>query len=564
MATIIKKKVRNHTYYYAVESKRVDGKPRIVWQQYLGKLEDITRRASQKPATPVAAKVFDFGAAAAYFHIAKQIGLVELIDQHAPKRKQGATVGQYMLIAAINRALHPVSKSEMADWFSGTCLPKWTGVPNKQLTSQRFWDHMDRLDEQTINAIEESLTRRLVEQFQLDLRCLLYDATNFYTYISSSSEESLPQYGHNKAKRTDLKQVSLALMVSSDFHIPLLHQVYPGNRNDSDQFSKIISSLAERYQSITSSCDKVTLVFDKGNNSKANVPSLQQTPFHFVGSLTPSYQADLLEIPMDQFITLSEPRLGGVSSHRVRKEVFGAKRTVVITYSEDLYLANMKNSIAQRYKANDDLQKLQVHAAKSCDTSKRGRKISKESIEKEVMSILKGRGLKSNWLQYRIEEQAEGGFILTYNWDQTAIEEHQKKVFGKTILFTDHETWSDAEIILAYRGQAKIEEAFRKMKDTEFLCWDPRYHWTDQKIRVHAFYCVLALTLTSLLQRQLAQQGLALSAAKMIHTLAGIQEVVNIYPEASGIKPQVVLTSLTELQSQMFEKLELGQYRMLS
>ena len=33
------------------------------------------------------------------------------------------------------------------------------------------------------------------------------------------------------------------------------------------------------------------------------------------------------------------------------------------------------------------------------------------------------------------------------------------------------------------------------------------FHWTDSKIQVHAFYCVLALLLTSLLQRELAHKG---------------------------------------------------------
>jgi hypothetical protein len=38
------------------------------------------------------------------------------------------------------------------------------------------------------------------------------------------------------------------------------------------------------------------------------------------------------------------------------------------------------------------------------------------------------------------------------------------------------------------------------MKNPHFLGWSPMFHWTDSKIRVHAFYCVSALTLTSLSQ----------------------------------------------------------------
>jgi len=41
MASITKKVIRGRTYYYARECKRVDGKPKIVWQKYLGRLDSI-------------------------------------------------------------------------------------------------------------------------------------------------------------------------------------------------------------------------------------------------------------------------------------------------------------------------------------------------------------------------------------------------------------------------------------------------------------------------------------------------------------------------------------------
>jgi hypothetical protein len=41
MASLIKKKVKGRTYYYVAESKRVDGKPRMVKQWYLGPIEKL-------------------------------------------------------------------------------------------------------------------------------------------------------------------------------------------------------------------------------------------------------------------------------------------------------------------------------------------------------------------------------------------------------------------------------------------------------------------------------------------------------------------------------------------
>ena len=48
-------------------------------------------------------------------------------------------------------------------------------------------------------------------------------------------------------------------------------------------------------------------------------------------------------------------------------------------------------------------------------------------------------------------------------------------------------------ILAAYRGQSEIEACFRLMNDWDYMHFRPVFHWTDQKIRVHAFYCMLAL-----------------------------------------------------------------------
>ncbi len=94
---------------------------------------------------------------------------------------------------------------------------------------------------------------------------------------------------------------------------------------------------------------------------------------------------------------------------------------------------------------------------------------------------------------------------LTYQTNPNALSRLIRTQLGKTILFTDNDDGTNEEIVLAYRSQHHVEDAFRQMKHPHFLGWSPMFHWTDIKIRVHAFYCVLALTLTSLLQRALHQ-----------------------------------------------------------
>src|SRR4051794_21320985 len=103
MASLLKKTIRGKTYYYARECRRVDGKPTIVWQKYLGRADDITAALTHPPApattTPEKAVVTEFGAVVALYDLAQRLRLVELIDRHVPARRgpHGSSVGNYLL-----------------------------------------------------------------------------------------------------------------------------------------------------------------------------------------------------------------------------------------------------------------------------------------------------------------------------------------------------------------------------------------------------------------------------------------------------------------------------------
>ena len=155
------------------------------------------------------------------------------------------------------------------------------------------------------------------------------------------------------------------------------------------------------------------------------------------------------------------------------------------------------------------------------------------------------------------------GLQLTFSTDLAALERLARVQWGKTILFTDNADWSDEEIVLAYRSQYHIEDAFKQMKNPHFLGWSPMFHWTDSKIQVHAFYCVLALLLTSLLQRELASHDLKLSINSMLEELAAIRETLIVYPRRQGQRQFPTATCLTRmnpLQQRLFSVLNLNRY----
>ena len=566
MASLTPKIVNGHKYYYARISKRVNGKPKIVQTIYLGTVDKIIKNAQAADQIPQAKEVHiaELGATAALFDIANRLQFVEIIDSHIAKRKQGPTVGQYMLTAAINRAAQPTSKVALGEWFENTIGPGLMAIKPRQLTSQAFWNHMDKLTQPILIDIENDLLVNVIDEFKIDLNCLLYDATNFYTYINTRTESDLARRGHNKQKRNDLRQISLGMMTSADFHVPLLHMVYGGNINDAKQFGSVINELVNRYKRLTEACPRITLVFDKGNNSQDNFESFKATEMHFVGSLKLNQCKELLKIPLRKYRDLNAPALQELKAYRTRQKVFAEERTILITYNENLLAGQLQGIGHNIRKCRVELGELKKKLQRwATGKTRKGKKPTLEAIKKKIKTILKREYMNEVIKTTIFTKDGSRQIGIKYHVDQEAISRLSRTVLGKTILFTDNHEWTDEQIVAAYRAQYKIEHAFREMKNPHFLGWNPRLHWTDQKIRVHAFYCVAALTLVSLLRRELAAKGVSISAENLMEQLNGIRETTSVYPQGKGQPPKLSysISRLNKTQKKLYDLLELARFR---
>jgi transposase len=561
MASLTKKVINGRPYYYLRESAWVDGRPKVVKTTYLGRAEDIERRLAEEPGEPKEIEVRSFGAVAAALKLCSELGVTEAIDRAlgaAGGRRSGPSVGEMIMLAAINRACRPRSKRQLADWHRRTALVRLLPAERRALTSQRFWDAMHVVSDEVIAKAETEIVRRCIDLYGIELRPLIYDTTNFATFIDSANERNtIAQRGHPKGGRRDLRLIGLALCVTLDANIPLCHQTYQGNRNDSTQFPDAIELIKTRLTELGLTEDEqseLTLVYDKGNNSKANQPLADELSLGVVGSLSPSQHSELLAVDRDQFHELEE--LPGTLAYRTQMEIYGQQRTIVVSYSQP-FAAKQRRGFAQTLaKAHRELDELK-------GIVERGKhRMDERALEERVERILKRRWLKD---VITVEHDLAAP-TLSYRTDADAIEAVAEREWGKRIIFTGHHDWTDQEIIAAYRAQSKGENAFRQSKDREFVSYSPAFHWTDQKLKVHGFYCTLALMIVSLIERQIHDAGiqqddLPIGAKLAMRLLNEIDEVTLIYPPSGGRqgRPRVRtrLATMDETQQQLYEALDL-------
>ena len=517
MATIQSKKSRGHKYWYIVESRRVNGKPRPIVLAYLGKADALLKRLHGL-SDNIKLKSYSHGCICALLNVAGKLDIVTTINKYINSSRQympskpirnNLTAGATFLLAAIGRVCMPTSKRGWWSWAKTTSLEYLLRCNFNKIDSQHFWDLMDSMPVQNIEKAEHEILKRVLKVFNINSDTLLYDTTNFFTYIDTTNIHcEIAQRGKNKQKRYDLRQVGLAMVVTKQDYIPLFHHSYQGNMNDSKVFKKVVEKIKIRMESLGMDIKKHTLVFDRGNNSKINLGIVKDLGIYYVGALTPFHHQSLIERSMDDFTRL-KINCGQIDVYRERLEIYGEERTVVVFISDKLKAGQLRGIYQSLAKKQIQLNELQKQLA-----NPRAKKRERSKLEEKIMAIAKGQFLKDiiNW---SLEEISEGKFLLKFDIEENKIRQVEEKL-GFRIIMTNRHEWKSEEIIQAYYGQSVVEHAFKNLKNPYHLSLKPQYHWTDQKIEVHYFICVLGYLLTSLVWRQLK---LKLNYKKSLDTL---------------------------------------------
>jgi len=508
MASFQAKESHGHKYWYIVESRRVNGKPRPVVLAYLGKPEDLLRRL-EGLTEGYRFKSYSHGAVAALLEIASALEIPALINHYVksprsymtkkPIRNQ-LTVGITLLLGALGRVCMPTSKRGWWNWAKTTSCEYLLRCKLDRIDSQHFWDLMDALPIAAIAKIEREVLRRVRNLFPLPTDTLFYDTTNFFTYIATTNKRcTLAQRGKNKQKRYDLRQVGLALVVTRNDSIPLFHLTYKGNGHDCVVFQRVSKTIKQRLVDVGLDLDRHTIVFDRGNNSKNNLKTVQKLNLHYVGALTPSHHKTLVQEAMKRFESVVVDDLP-LEVYRDRREIWGEQRTVVVYISEQFKAGQLRGLHHLLTKKKSALQKIRDSLNESATLHR-----DRGKLENRISQLVKGQFLKPV-IEWSVTENADGRLGLEFSMNRGELKKVEAHL-GVRILMTDRHEWSTIDIIKAFHGQANIEQAFKNLKNPHHLTLKPQFHWTDQKIHVHYFMCVLGYLLATLIWQRARQKG---------------------------------------------------------
>ena len=564
---IYPKVINGKTYYYLQKTYREkiegpgsgktkgSGKSRVRTKSiYLGTAQSIMERLN-RAKEPVEARHREFGLSAAALQTAQEIGLCDLLKEHIKGERYGTPRWLYFMLPVLNRISRATSKEQMGKWSAKTVLPDLLGFDPARLNSKTFWyatddvisekelkkrrreapeindDLFAGLDDSVFIEIEQSLFANLRERFHLSASALLYDTTNFFTYIEEPVRSKLARPGHNKDCRHHLKQVGLAMCVDKEWGLPLFHRLYRGNSQDAGTFAGLVDDLILSLRAGFDKVDDLVLVLDKGNNSKENFAALKGK-VQWVGSLVLSHYPDLVDLSLDDY----SGRFEQMTYYKCVREVMGLRCALVLTYNEKL-------AVKQEHTLQNGIERLKAKVLEKWQSYKK----RPRQVPAGVLTMLR----QSRYGKY-LRVELKGGELC---FSETEAVDEQRKRFGKNLLFAGDPGAEAGWIISNYKSKERIEDAFKLIKDPDLVRWRPSRHWTDTKIRAYGFCCVMALALVRVMQLKAELAGLRMSASVLKEELIDLQEVVMIYDDKTA---QTKITGRSKVQEKLWRLFDLG------
>jgi len=460
-------------------------------------------------------KTCDHGVSAAFWGLAKDTGLLALLEKHFK------THTPRILAMIVNRIADPKAKYSLGDWLATTTLPGLLGKELSHFHYNRCYEALDSIYDKQ-EDIEDGLRGK-------PTTLLLYDLTS--SYYEGEGKDSLLNYGHNRDKKKGKKQIVIGLVTDKQGK-PLSVQVLPGNTTDRGVLKQRVDKIKTRF-----GAEEVIMVFNRGMATAPNKLALSKKRVDYITALTPSEIKKLAKDNKQLQLGLFDKK-NLLQVEVVRETDKGEKyqERLILCRSEEKEKRDRKQFEALISKTEDKLQAIQGMIAN-------GRLKDPIKIAKRVGKWI------NHWKVGKYFDTNIKQGHLSYRKKETEFNK-QNMLSGMYVLATSTDKLRPTEAQEAYKSLSKVEANFRILKSS--LEVRPIYHWKEKRIKAHVFVCFLALWLRWHFNKRLFDLWKKHTRSQIESELMQIK-LIRLVPRKILKKP--LLTKTTKLQQQIFNQL---------
>ena len=475
-------------------------------------------------------------------------------------------------LSVLSRLINQNSEHAIPSWLKTVAAEELIDAWAENYSENRFYNISDLLLKNK-DFIEEQLYEREKSLFNLTNTIFLYDLTNTYFEGLCNSNPKAKFCNNQKEKRTDCRQIVIALFLDRDGFIRR-HRIFDGKMSDAKSLRHILKELKHDFPA-----DAIpTIIMDRGVVSDENMKLIKSAGFHYIATSRPNEEQDFIE----DFKTADFKIINNSQDNQVEICLKKQNNASYLLCKSELKQAkeqSMRNQREQRL--DSDLENL----GKSITTGKRidplaiersiGRLKEKHSavakyycIEFKPFSFkyqlceaeaLPKRLLKSlEKLQHKAEQYKISHVTLQSKLEalsQKYRDEYHKIIIdiqqpyfsgkpidekraesedldGNYLIKTDRTDLADAEIWKLYTMLTLVENAFRNLKTD--LKLRPNFHQKEHRVDGHVFITILAYHLLHSIEHTLRENDCTSSWATVKRVVSSHVYTSITLPTTSG------------------------------
>jgi Transposase DDE domain len=435
---------------------------------------EAVRRVLRGEALLAAGEAFRIERSLPHGHVAAVLGTLRRLGLERIVGRERSRERDLVVALVCQRLLRPGSKLSATRQFALTTLGeelRVEGASEAELLGAMDW----LLARQA--TIEAALARRELEPGGF----VLYDLSSSYL---EGSKCPLGAFGYSRDGKRGKLQISYGLTCSPRGR-PVAIEVFGGEIHDDQTLPQAAERLKTRF-----GIERVCFVGDRGMVKQAGVETLAAHGFDWITALTAPQvkrlarqgelqlslfdERDLAEIqsadfPGERLVVCRNPHVAAERRQR-REELLDATERL---------LAAVKRSV--------DSERGRLHRAPAGLIGERvGREVNRYKVRKHFeLTIADGRFEYARKAEQIAAEAALDGFYIL----RTSL--------GEDV--------SAQAVVRAYKQLAAVERAFRAMKAPDLLALPPIHHRLEDRVRAHAFLCMLAYAVRIEIEERLAE-----------------------------------------------------------
>jgi len=445
------------------------------------------------------------------------LGLEEIVDSICPLSSNRArvSIGEACVIMVLNRLNSPRPLYRVESWAESVSTLDLFGIPPSLLNDDKLGRCLEVLAEYS-SDIETSLCLKLIKDFGVDPRLVIWDSTSFY-FEGEYQDSEIVTFGYAEEGKTDCKRVGVGICMDEATGIPLTSSRDPGKKSDTEMVIDNLETLKKTLEK-TGHADFVA-VADRALASIDNVFHLDSSGMKFVAPADDDacYIELILDTDDHEFVEVNyhskdgEPFLiaeRGICLRKKSDDQGGSPGTHEYRWFRAIVVKSPSKLEVDRKKRSAEMEKVASWLRGLQDTKLNRRRYKKlDYVQKQIDSFFSGPLRKYRRIYSPRVEGDDGNLVLTWSVDEHALA-RLKTLDGKYVVVSNQKDplTSAADIFYTSRKRSRIETRMRYLKS--HLKVRPVFLKSPQRVQGLAFITNLALAVYCLLEHMLKKAGI--------------------------------------------------------